>query len=496
MSRVLTNFSGFAFATEETVGNLPVAPSWRTLEPNTVGKATAETTTVARKPISLNRQRRKGVVTDRDSAWEAELDITSEHLLATLPPTMYSVWIGPRYYPVTGVTATGYTVAANGDLAENILIVPTGFRTLANNSPESFKVVGAGSIATEIKTAGLTAEVIPGDGSQNALVEVAGFRGAAGTLRIDANGDLISVAGVDFTALRLQVGQFLGIGNPDDATHRFATAANSGYVRITSVAAAKIIFDKALTTFVVDAGAAKTIDLFFGRWMRNVAVGATDYDEQSMCMETQLTDLGGVGTPKFVYGRGCLVNEMTLNFPGQAKATMSMSLVGTDTDDPDTVRETNASTPMAPIQVAAFSTASDFSRLRVTEIDETGVTSDLKDMTLTFGNNVSPEKTLNNLGARYMNAGTFDVMGELNAILTDSAVMEAVRDNRLMTMEVGILNSDGGFIMDFPSVTLGNGVLDFQPDQSVNIPLRIDAVQDTTFGYTMSVSRFPYAPAY
>lgn len=495
MARVLTNFSGFALAVEDDVGELPVSPSWRTLEPNTVGKATAETTTVARKPISLNRQRRKGVVTDRDSAWEAELDATREHLLALLPPTMYSVWIGPRYYVCTGVTGTGYTVDANGDLAQNTLIVPTGFRTPGNNSPESFKVVGAGSIATEIKTAGLTAEVIPADGSQNALVEVAGRRCASGDIEIDANGDLVSTL-LDFTTLRLQTGQFLGIGNPNDATHRFAIAANSGYVRILTVAAHKITFDKALTTFVEDDGAGKTIDLFFGRWMRNVAVGTSDYDEQSLCVETTLTDLGGVGTPKYVYSRGNIVNEATLNFPGQAKATMSLALVGLDTDDPVTVQETNADTPMRPVQVEAFSTASDFSRLRVTEIDETGVTSDLKDLTLTFGNNVSPEKTLNHLGGRYMNVGTFDVMGELNAILTDSAVMEAVRDNRLMTMEVGILNDDGGFIFDFPSITLGNGVLDFQPDQSVNIPLKLDAVQDATFGYTMSVSCFPYAPVY
>jgi hypothetical protein len=495
MSRVLTNFSGFAFAVEETVGTLPAQPSWRTLEPNTVGKATAETSTVARKPISLSRQRRKGVVTDRDSGWEAELDVTREHLLALLPPTMYSVWIGPRYYQVTAVTATGYTVAANGDLPENTLVVPTGFRTPANNAPESFKVVGAASIATEIKVAGLTAEVIPVDGSQNALIEVAGRRCAVGDIEIDANGDLISTA-LDFTTLRLQVGQFMGVGNPDDATHRFATAANSGYIRILTVAANKITFDKTLTTFVEDDGAGKTIDLFFGRWMRNVAVGTTDYEEQSLCMETTLTDLGGVGTPKYSYSRGNIVNEATLNFPGQAKATINLNLMGKDTDDPVTVRETNASTPMAPIQVAAYSTASDFSRLRVTEVDETGVTSDLKDLTLTFGNNVSPEKTLNYLGGRYMNVGTFDVSGEMNCILTDSAVMEAVRDNRLMTMEVGILNGDGGFIFDFPSVTLGNGVLDFQPDQSVNIPLRIDAVQDSTFGYTMSVSCFPYAPSY
>ena len=108
---------------------------------------------------------------------------------------------------------------------------------------------------------------------------------------------------------------------------------------------------------------------------------------------------------------------------------------------------------------------------------------------------MSPEKVLGTLGARFMNLGLFDVMGEMNVILTDVAVMEAVRDNRLMTMEVGIRNGDGAFIVDLPSITLSNGVPEFTPDESVNLPLSFKAVQDTTFGYTTSVSCFPYLPA-
>jgi hypothetical protein len=494
MSRVLTNESSFAVALEESIGTLPATPSWHLLEPTGVSKAGSEITEEARRPISKNRQNRKGAVTDLDSGWDAELDLTREHLLYLVPAMIMAVWTGPRYYQVTGVTATGYTVAANGDLPQGTLVVPTGFRTAANNSPESFKVVGAASIATEIKVAGLTAEVIPADGSQNALIEVAGRRGASGDLEIDANGDLISTA-LDFTTLRLNVGQFIWIGGEAGSVYAFATAANRGLARITSIAANKITFDKTTTTFVEDDGTGKTIDLYFGRWARNVAVDHADYLVHSLCIETTYTNLGGVGTDYYSYARGNLINEATWQFDGQSLAKLSIATVGMDTQPPAADREPEADTPMVPVQVTAYNTAADFSRLRVTEVDESGITSDIKDLQLTFGNNVSPEKILGVLGARYMNLGLFDVMGEMNVVLTDVAVMEAVRDNRLMTMEIGIRNGDGAFIVDMPSITLSGGVPEFTPDESVTLPLNFKAVQDTVFGYTTSVSCFPYLPA-
>jgi hypothetical protein len=507
MSRVLTNNSSFSVALEAAgqIGTLPGTPSWLLLEPNNANRVGAEITTVPRRPISRNRQNRKGAVTDLDSGFEAELDLTREHLLYFLPPTLHAVYVGPRYYVCTGVTSTGYTVAANGDLPANTLIVTTGFTTEANNSPETFKVVTTGSTGTEIRpTGGATAETIPADGSQNALVEVAGRRFASGDLTLTVSGGVVTLGAtaVDFVSdLRLQVGQFIGVGG--SGTNAFATAANRGIARISSIASdgQSMVLDKitaydgTATTFVTDAGAGRTVDLYFGRWIRNVAVGHADYLEQSLTAEVTLVDLGGSGQPRYVYARGNLIHELVLGFSGQDKATMSFNMIGLDTDVPTATQAAEADTPRTPRQVAAFNTAADFSRLRVTEVDETGVTSDFIDLTLTLGNNVSPEKVLGTLGARYMNMGIFDVRGECNVVLTDAAVMEAVRTNQLMTAEIGFRNTDGAFIIDFPSITLGNGLPEFSPDESVKLPLTLAAVQDTTFGYTMSVSCLPYVPA-
>lgn len=496
MSRVLSNNSSFALAIEDSPGTLPGSPSWHLLEPNSVSRGGAEITTVARKPISRNRQNRKGAITDLDSGWEAELDLTLEHLQYLLPPAMYTTWQGPPYFAVTGVTSTGYTVASGGALPAGTLIVASGFALAANNSPETFKVVGASSTSTEIKTSGLATEAsIPA--SQNAMVEVAGVRGGSGDITMTVSGSTYTLGSttLDFTTLNLNVGQFIWIGGAAGSAYAFANSAVRGLARIVSIAAHAIVVDKTSSTFVSDTGSGKTIELYFGRWARNVPVGDADYLEQPFQVETTYVDLEAVGTPRYSYATGNIINTMTLSFQGQDKATMSIEMIGLDTGTPTLTQKTNADAPVEPVKVAAINTAADFTRLRVTEVDETGVTTDFKDLSITLGNNVSPEKVLGTLGARYMNVGNFDVNGECNVVLTDVAVMEAVRDNRLMTAEIGFRCTDGGCVLDFPSITMGNGQPEIPADESVSLPLSLMAVQDTTLGYTMSASMFPYLPA-
>ncbi len=489
MSRVLSNYTSFAVAFEASLGTLPGSPSWHLMEPNTVPKGGPEVSKVTREPLSKRRQNQKGGVTDLDSSWQAELDATREHLLYLLPPAMYTVWTGPRTYVPTAVTSTGYTVAANGDLPAGTLIVASGLATAANNSPTTFKVVGAASTGTEIKTSGLTAEAaIPA--AQNALVEVAGVRGAVGDITI-ASGNLVSTI-LDWTTLRLHVGMFIWIGGATANT--FVTAADRGLARITSISATTLGLDKKSSTFVNDNGATKLIDIYFGRWARNVDVDDSEFSEQTLQVETRFHDLNGVGTPEYTYAKGNLVDEMALGFSGQDKATMSLTLTGTDTPIPAITRATGGATPILPVQVKMFNTSSDLTRLRVTEADETGVTSDLTEMTLTLGNNVDPEKVLGTLGARFMNSGNFDVTAETTCVLTSSEVIAAVRDNRDMTMEIGFRNADGGFVFDLPLITLGDGTPDFTPDQSVRVKLKLEAVESPSLGYTMSVSCFPYLP--
>lgn len=74
MGRILTNNTSLSYSIETALG--VAGTSWSLLEPNEISTFGTEITTVARDPISKNRQRRKGTVVDLDSAVEFDHDLT------------------------------------------------------------------------------------------------------------------------------------------------------------------------------------------------------------------------------------------------------------------------------------------------------------------------------------------------------------------------------------------------------------------------------------
>lgn len=573
MSRVLTNNLSLAYTIEDTLGEIAGSPVWNQLEPNDLGRFGATITTVARTPISRTRQRRKGTVTDLDSAVEFEADLTLSHFadfaegfvfatfngVATFSPsavvatgsgsgcTLNVATAGSGPYTVSGTPtvaaggtnyvvgdlleingtgtkavvrvatlsgsavatvavvsvgsysvdpagatvattniSAGYTVASGGALPNNSLVFARGFTNDENNG---LKLINNSSTATKIRVTGLVVETPP----SNAVVNVAGIQGASGDIQINSSGNIIS-SSLDFTTLNLTVGQVIWVGGATSGL-KFATAANNGYARITSIAANALGLDKKATTFVTDNGSGKTIQLLFGRFLRNVSVDDADYLERSFQFEAAYPDLGGVGVDQYEYAVGNFCNEMSFELPLTDKATMSFNFVGTDTEVPTGTRKTNADAARVPNQTVAFNTSSDIARLRITEVDETGITTDFKSLSLTLNNNVSPEKVLGNLGARYMNTGIFEVNLEAELLFTDSAVVEAVRNNTTVTMDFAVKNDDGAIFVDIPSLTLGSGEKSFPLNESVTINVTSNAFQDTTLGTSIGISLFPYLPA-
>lgn len=486
MGRVLTNNTALSYAIEESLGTLPAQPEWLTAEPNSIGNYGATITTVSRDPISKNRQRRKGTVTDLDSAVDFEADLTLSHFETFIEGFVFAQKTAIPTFSVSDVTATGYTVASGGALTQNTLVFARGFVESANNG---LKVVGAASTATEIKVAGLTVEN-PAPG--NATVEEAGFRAAANDLEIDASGNLTSTT-LDFTTLGLTVGQFIHIGGAN-TLNQFATAGNNGYARITSITSNIIGLDKTSNTLVTDNGNGKEIEIYYGAFIRNVPTDDPDFLERSYQFELEYPNLDNPSGDLYEYAQGNYCNEVTFNLPLTDKATMAFGFIGTDAQTPTSTRATNADTPLAPNKTAAFNTSADIARLRITELDETGLTTDFKSIALTLRNNVSPEKVLGSLGARFMNTGNFEVDIETQLLFTNAGVADAVRNNTTVTMDFFIKNDDGSIAVDIPAMTLGGGDKEFPVNETVLINSTGEAFADPILGTSVGITIFPFVP--
>jgi hypothetical protein len=410
-----------------------------------------------------------------------------EHLTDFLEGFLFASFNGTDTFRPTAVTSTGYTVASGGALPNSTLVYARGFNTAANNG---LKVLAGTSTGTEIKTSGLTAEASP---PSNVILEVCGVRGASGDIQVNSAGNLIATA-LDFTTLGLTVGQVIWVGG-DAAAQTFAVAANRGYARITAIAAGVLTLDKKATTFAIDNGSGKLIDIFFGRFGRNVPVSDGDYIERSIHFEAAYDNLAANGTDTmYEYSAGNYCNSLEFDLPLAGKATLSLGFVGTDTGVPTGTRATGGSTAKAPLRTVALNTSADIARLRITEVDETGLTTDFKTLKLKINNNVSGEKVLGELGPRYLNTGNFLIDLEADLLFTNSEVIDAIRNNTTVTMDFAVRNDDGAMFVDIPSLTLSGGSREFPVNETIRVKTTAEAFQNTTLGTSIGVSLFPYVP--
>lgn len=480
-----TNETTISYAIEQTPGNLPGSPVWKSLEPNDISTFGATIATTPRNPISESRGGKKGSTTDLDSAVELPSDLTISAFLDFSQGYFYSTWYQQAKFEPTAVTTTGYTVGSGGDLDQNTLIYARGFQDLANNG---LKVVGASSTSTEIKTSGLVAESSPPD---NAQVEVCGVQGASGDLKIDSSGHLTSTT-LDFTTLGLVKGQKIYIGGTAAGTF-FDTVENKGLARIRDIAANKLTLDHRDQAFSADTGTGKTIQIFIGSFIRDQPTKDPKFIRETYTIEASYSGLGdNADETWYEYAKGNYANVLTVSNPGQALSTMTLAFIGLDTPNPTQTKATGDR--KSPNKTGAFNTSSDFTRIRIQEVDETGLTSYFDSLELSINNNVNARKILGTLGAAFVNIGTLEVTGTTDVIFTDPRVISAVRNNTTVTMDFGMKNDDGALHFSLPAMTLGGADKSFPRNEAITMSITGNAYEDEYFGFTIGCTYFPYIP--
>lgn len=527
MARVNTNNTSLRYAIESSVGVLPGSPAWKIAEFNSIGSYGATIATTVRRPISQDRGRRKGTVTDLDSAVEFETDLTVDAFSDFAEGFMFAEWANTEFnlrastgtVPPPVASGTTYTIdAANATLAAKIqfsgsqyatLVYAKGYTNAANNGLKPVTADTAGSGTTITVGSGMTAETPP----TNASLQIAGVRvlnDADLTFTISGStATLVSAAAIsDWSTLGLRAGMFIHIGGVNTTTgavqNGLGTAGTEcyGYARITSISGTTINLDKLSTTLTPGAGpyvgpAAASQDILFGRFLRDVAVTADSTDnrfkEVTYQMEVAYPDLGGVGTDEYEYAIGNYANEIALNLPLTDKATINFGFIGTSSDDVTPTRKTNAASAVSPLRTTSFNTSSDIVAL-TTDIVSSASDVCFKSLTLTIRNNVSPEKCLGTLGARFVNSGLFEVDLEGQMLFTSKAIVNAIKNNTTVTFLAILANQDGGIALDLPEMNLGDGGREFPVDQSVLVNITGTTYTSPTYGYNMGISLFPVVP--
>lgn len=149
--KIDSNATGARYAKERCLGELPAAPVWHALEPNSYSDFGGQITTVARNPINQSRQRKKGVVTDLEASGGLNQDITLSNTTDLMQGFVFAdarergttkslvkgqsavssvVTLGNEYKfnNVTAISAV-VTVAGTGYRVGDLLVYATGAQT-------------------------------------------------------------------------------------------------------------------------------------------------------------------------------------------------------------------------------------------------------------------------------------------------------------------------------------------------------------------------------
>jgi len=522
MARVNTNNFGLRYVIESSLGVAPTT-GWKQLEPNDITTFGPSITTVERRPISSQRGERKGTVVNLESEVGFEADLTMDAFTDFAEGFVFSQFANDEFVlresaapPSVDGTPTGYTVdSVTAQLAAKLtydvggtasLLYGLGYALAANNGLKPL-TAAVSATDTELTVSGLATETPPA----SADLQVAGVRVAIGDLALTVSGStatIVSSADIsDWSALGLQVGQFIHVGS-DDGTGAVQNAFDDGsggdvfgYARITAISGGTLTLDKLdVNLDTTDAANATAVDIMFGRFLRNVAVGASavdgEYLERSFQFEGEYPDLEGVGSDAYEYPEGNFANEWVLNLPLNDKATANWSFIGTTTDEVTATRKTGPSSAVDPLRTTAVNTSSD---IAVISTDVVSSQSDVcfQDLTVTINNNVSPQNCLGTLGASFINTGLFQVTMDGTMLFTRKEITNAIRNNTTVTFHTILKNDNGAIAVDMPSLTLGDGQKSFPLDEAVQVTISGRAFADPTGtipNVSLGVSLFATVP--
>lgn len=514
INKIDSNLTGLRICEEASLGVLPAAASqiWTPLEPNSYKDFGGKVTTIARNPINSSRERKKGVVTDIEASGGIDSDITQTNLQSALQGFFFAdLRRKNEKTTFTAVTASTkkYTHATAGFLVGD-LVKGTGFAQSGNNGLKRVTAIDA----TDVTVAETSFDETP---AATASLVTVGFQFASADATIVVSGSLptLVTSTKDLTQLGLIAGEWVFIGG-DTSGLRFANTVNNGFARVRSVTATTITFDKTAHTMSADSGTGKTVQIFFGRVLKNEH--GTLVKRRSYGLERTLgyNNDSDITKQQADYLVGNVANEFVLTCPTANKVTCALSYVALSSNTIDeNVSGANTllskaavvagSTANAPdlVESDAFNTSSDVSRINLSVVtagnpNPTPLFAFVQDFEITISNNVKPNKAIGVTGAFELTAGTFEVGGKMTAYFADVAATSAVNNNSDISLDAHFVKANAGISFDLPLITLGDGLPKVEQDQAITLPLEMQAATgskvDPALNFTAIMIFWDYLP--
>lgn len=496
---ISSNATGL-FAVEEIVpGVTPANPVWVEKEPNSYSNFGAEIKTVQRQPINANRRNKKGTVVGYTAGASYETDLTATNLREDMQGFFFSDARRKSHIVATATDAAGFTVAAGGvAYVEGSIVAASGASLGVNNG---MHIVGAGSTDTEVAVLGL-------DASAGQAIELvrAGQQFAAGDIAVDVAGALPALTSVafDFGTLGLIPGEIVYLGGDAAATTFGADA--KGWCRVKSVSAHRLVFDKTDFQFVANAGAGKTIQLFFGTVIRDEDAELQVARYYSIMRKTGAPDLDSKNKIQAEVVTRCVANQLKISVPEEDKVTCSLEFMGGDSDyykDVDT--EIPGSTYVGIVEADAINSTGDMKRASMFIYPQNGdnaapapLVAMFSSFDLTFNNQIKENKAVTRMGTFVLSPGNFAVSGSFTGYFTKIEALESIRNNADVSFMFAAWKANKGVALDLPMLTLASKGLEVKQNEPVMIPIDTDASTgrkyDAAMAHTALMVFFDYLP--
>lgn len=430
----------------------PVSGSvWQNEQPNEITAYNADYTSVSRNPISMNRAARKGTVSDIEVAPGFQTDVTISTAEYWVPPFLYSRWTG-------GNTLTGnFTAAGEVTLSESFTV------------PYDLYVMVDGKKYSALKASN----------SDPAKLVIDGLDTATGAATVEIIGGKPEIAYAS------------GVLTISDNTFNFPVGSQ---IFITGKGFARIRKKISATEYEIDnhdiSGSivATATDVYFSSFVSNVSQDSDLFERTQMTFEARFN----TDPVTYQYARAVEANQLTVNAPLTDKMTMDMTFIA---QEMQTVTEALPGAGHVDyLKDEALNTVTNISRVRIADLDDKGLSTYMKDVTLTINNNAQGEKVLGKMGSAFTSLGDLEVTVSTETVMTDASVLQAIENNTSVDFTLACKNGDGALLFNIPTATISNGAKSMNRGEKVKISTDLTGYLDADYGFVVGVSLFKYLP--